>query len=43
MQTHEILQFPSTNKEKKKKNGLIRYEMRTENIEMWVIKWESLK
>ena len=35
MQTHEILQFPSTNKEKKKKkNELIRNEMRTENIEM---------
>ena len=40
---HEILQFFSTNKEKKKKNGLIKDVVRIENAEMKVKKVRELK
>ena len=39
---YEVLQFPSTNKMKSKKEP-IRDKVRTENAEMRLIKWESLK
>ena len=39
---YEVLQFPSTNKMKSKKETM-RDKVRTENAEMRLIKWESLK
>ena len=38
MKTYEVLQFCILTKRKKKKKGLIRDKVRTENVEMKIIK-----
>ena len=43
MQIYKVLQFLSTNKEKKKKTVLIINKNVNKNVEMRIIKWEILK